>query len=453
MRISQKILIYFSSATLLITGAAFLFIYLLLSENREEEFQMRQKEKITTTLNLLTQIKETEAELITEIDQLTIHDLYDERLLLFNSRKELIYSSIDDTPVPFSKELLSKLNAQNKWIETQDGLYDVIGTYVESNKKTYFGISKAYDTFGYSKLRYLKYVLIFTFITISIIVIWVSFYLSKRITQDLVIITKKISSYNFESEYQPIDITESQNEINILAQQFNKLMKRMNEVYSFQKHAIHHISHELKTPIAVLVSNFERIEKETDAAVMKTLIKAQKEDTKSLSEIINSLLEIAKAETGNIQKQDNVRIDELIFDVVDELKNIYPDFQFFIEYEQTDDENSLMLAVNARLIKSALMNLIQNTVQYSNDNKAKIAIGNNSDSIRVSFENNGTGITENEQQFLFQHFFRGKNSRGKRGFGLGLVLVHKIIALHNGTISYDSYNNASNTFITTLPLS
>ncbi len=230
-------------------------------------------------------------------------------------------------------------------------------------------------------------------------------------------------------------------------------MKKMNEVFSFQKHAIHHISHELKTPIAVLVSNFERIENETSIEKIQDLIKIQKEDTKSLSDIINSLLEIAKAETGNSLTQDKIRIDELIFDVSDELKNVYPNFQFAIEYSQTNDEASLVVSGNILLLKAALMNLMLNCIHYSNDKKGRIFISGETDNLILSFENNGAIISENENRFLFQHFFRGKNSKGKRGFGLGLVFIHKIISLHGGKVSYHSVNNCSNVFTVILPVS
>ncbi|MBX3241630.1 MAG: HAMP domain-containing histidine kinase [Chitinophagaceae bacterium] len=452
MNIRNKIIVYFSLATLVICGITFALIYFLYYENREEEFQMRQKKKIITTLNFLSQIRETDNKLVENIDLLTVHDLYDEKLLLFNSSKELIYSSLDDIPVHFSLEILSRLTPENKWVETKDGLYDVIGTYVESNGKTFYGISKAYDTFGYAKLRYLEYILAASFISISIIVIIISFYLSKKITAPLSTVTKKVIAYNFEEDYKPIEVSGSKDEVTLLALQFNKLMKRMNEAFAFQKHAVHHISHELKTPISILVSNFEKIERETDPGKIKTLIKYQKEDTRNLSEIINALLEIARTETGNVLKQDKFRIDELIFDVAEELKNIYPDFQFVITYgAQTKDEDQLTVTANARLIKSALMNLMQNCILYSNDNKAGITIAAGSRPGEIIFENNGNPISENETQYLFQHFFRGENSQGKRGFGLGLVLVHRIISLHGGTISYHSENKESNTFIVRLP--
>lgn len=453
MNIRNRISLYFSLTTILVSGVGFLLIYLLFSANREEEFQMRQKQKVQMTLEMLAQVKQADGKLIEEIDMLTIHDMYDEKLLLFNGNKVLIYSSIDDVPIHFPERILAQLTPENRWVEAKDGLYDVVGAYLMYKGKSFYGISKAYDKFGYKKLQFLGLILIITFISIVLVVIVTSFYLSKKITERLSTVTRKITEYNFEENYTPIEITYSRDEVSLLTQQFNKLMKRMNEVFSFQKHAVHHISHELKTPISILVSNFEKIESETDLTKIKALIQVQKEDTKSLSEIINALLEIAKTEAGTTLKQNKIRIDELIFDVAEELKKIYPAFQFLIDYAtHTESENQLTIFANKRLIKSVLMNLMQNAILYSTENKSKVLIGANEKSIQLIFENNGTPISENEIQYLFQHFFRGGNSVGKRGFGLGLVLVHKIITLHNGTISYQA-NDQQNTFLITIPLS
>ena len=87
---------------------------------------------------------------------------------------------------------------------------------------SYFGISKAYDTFGYLKLNYLRDILISTFIGISVIIILVSFYLSRKLTQPIVNITRKINNYNFNAAYTPIEFKDSKDEIAVLARQFNK---------------------------------------------------------------------------------------------------------------------------------------------------------------------------------------------------------------------------------------
>jgi len=193
------------------------------------------------------------------------------------------------------------------------------------------------------------------------------------------------------------------------------------------------------------------MEKETDLQNIQAWIQIQKEDTKSLSEIINSLLEIAKAESDLSMVKESVRIDELIFDVAGEISSIYPDYQFAVEYSETEDENNLMVPANVRLLKAVLSNLMVNCALYSNTNKAKIILSNDENRLIIGFENKGPVISEAENQYLFQHFFRGESSKGKKGFGLGLVFVQKIMTIHGGHVSYSSRNNDTNIFTITLP--
>lgn len=447
MSIRRKILLYFSATVIGLLAITLFAIYTLFYEYREEDFQQRQKQKITSTLKFLTEIKQVDESIIQAMDRISIYEFYDEKLLIYNDQKELIYSSIDDTPVPNAGDILEVLSQENPWIETKDELYDVIGAYVQHDHNIYYGISKAYDPSGYSKLNFLKYVLIFTFLGISLIVVFISYYLSKKITQPIVDITKKINNYDFNSTYIPIELKRSENEITVLADQFNELMKRMKEATSFQKHAINHISHELKTPIAVLVSNFERMEKETDHQKLKVQIVNQKKDTKNLSEIINLLLEISKTDMGNSIPKIPIRLDELIFDNIDELSLLYPEFEFSVTYNgSTDDENNLTILGSVRLMKSALMNLMLNSIHYSSNNESKINITSSKQHLHIDFINEGEIISKEEEKFLFQHFFRGQNSKGKSGFGLGLVFIHKIILQHQGTVSYSSDSLKINKF-------
>lgn len=454
MTIRKKVLLFFSTTVIGLLGATLFFIYTLFYEYREEEFQQMQKQKITSTLKFLTQIKQADETVMQAMDRISIHEFYDEKLLIYNNDKKLIYSSIDDLLIPNADEILSFLNAKNTWLETKDELYDVIGVYVKHKNNTYFGISKAFDSSGYSKLNFLKYVLWLTFLGISLVVIFISNFLSRKITQPIVDLSQKIGSYDFNKSYVPIEIPGSETEVLVLTKKFNELMKRVKEATSFQKHAIHHISHELKTPIAILVSNFERMEKEINLEKLQQQIINQKEDTKNLSEIVDLLLEISKTEISEKLPRDPIRIDEMIFDVMDELSVLYPDFEFSLDYAGlSDDENKLTVSGSGSLLKAVLMNLMTNSVRYSETKEAKINITSRQDDLQIEFINDGPTISKEEERFLFQHFFRGNNSKGKSGFGLGLVFIYKIIVQHGGFVSYKAIGTNQNVFTINLPLS
>lgn len=455
MSIRRKILLYFSATIISLLGITLFFIYTLFYEYREEEFQQKQKQKITSTIRFLTEIKQADESIIQAMDRISINEFYDEKLLIFDHSKRLIYSSIDDLRIPDedANAILEVLTIAHPWVETKEDLYDVVGVYIKYNNNTYYGINKAFDESGYSKLDFLRYVLIVTFLGISLITVFIAYYLSRIIAEPIVDITEKIANYNFDALYIPIEVKRSENEIVVLAEQFNRLMKRMKEAVAFQKHAINHISHELKTPIAVLVSNFERMEEENDVTTLKAQIHRQKEDTKNLSEIINLLLELSKTDSGEAIPKTSIRVDELIFDTMDELSQLYPNFEFSVHYVgDTDHENQLTILGSTRLLKAAFTNLMLNSIHYSTDQEADIKIILGESQLQIDFINQGPIIAPEEQKFLFQHFFRGENSKGKSGFGLGLVFIHKIIAQHHGQISYQTDGQISNNFTVQFPL-
>lgn len=454
MNIRQKIVLSFSSVTIVLLAIAFLIIYTSFAEYREEEFQQRLKEKMTSTLNFLEEVQVLNNSILHALDRVTLNEAYEEKILLFDKDKKLIYSSIDDLKITFAESLLKDLNSENNWIETKNGDYDVVAVHLNFQNDEFYGISMAYDNFGYAKLEYLRYVLILIFAVITVIILAVTFYISRQISQPINTMAAQIENFTFDSGDHNIKIPNTRDEIHVLAVKFNELMKRLNESFAFQKHAVNHISHELKTPIAILVSNFEKIEQEQNPQKINHLIQQQKEDTKNLADIINSLLDISKAESGININTERVRMDDLIFDIIARFKSLYPDSVFSVKLnDNIESEEHLTLTGNRRLLTAVFSNLLANAIQYSTNSQAQVDIAANVFEMKINIINEGETLSEKEQPFMFQHFFRGENSRGTRGFGLGLVLINKIILLHKGSVEYHKKGESTNIFSISLPLS
>jgi len=444
MKIRNKILIYFSSTVIALSAISLTLIYILFYEYREEEFQQQQNEKIKYTVGLVTEFKEMSEEVAHLLDAQDIHDFYDEKLLIYNGQKELIFSSLDSLSIAKTTEILHALSPGNQWIETKEDEYDLIGVYLESKGKTYYGISKAYDAFGYSKLYFLRNVLIVIFIAISLIVLLLSVYLSNIISKPITRLAENLTDYDLgKEETKLLKPDYSSFELQHLTERFNELLKRTQEAFAFQKNAIHHISHELKTPVAVLVSEMERTKSLSDIDEIKIEMENLIHKANSFGEIINVFLEISKIESGQKILKSPLRIDELLFDIIAELKTLSPDFDFEINYfPDRFEENRLIIEANRMLIKQAFQNLLNNSIIYSEDQKAKIDIDvSSSDELQISISNKGAGVLQEEEALLFQPSFRGKNSEGKSGFGLGLVLAQKIFHVHQAEISYSHEKN------------
>lgn len=449
MKIRNKILFYFSSTVIALSAISLALIYILFYAYREEEFQQQQNEKIKYTVGLVNEFKQMSEELADLLEAQDIHDFYDEKLLIYNSKKQLIFASLDSLPIVKVNEILNELSPSKQWIETKEGDYDLIGIYTEHKGQSYYGISKAFDFSGYSKLYFLRNVLIAIFIAITIIVILLSLYLSNIITKPITELAENLNTYDLgKEEMELIETDTSSFELQYLTERFNELLGRTNEAFAFQKNAINHISHELKTPIAILVSELEKIKTYTNKEKRDVVLDKLTTQAKSLGEIINVLLEISKIESGQQIAKEPIRIDELLFDTIAELKSIYPDFDFELNYFPDEfDEERLFIDGNTMLIKQLFQNLLLNCISYGSENKARIKIDCSlSHQLRISIENRGEPVSKEEQKYLFDRSFRGKNSEGKIGFGLGLVLSKKITSVHNAEIFYRNSPDGVNIF-------
>lgn len=446
MKIRNKILFYFSSTVIALTAISLGIVYYLFSEHREEEFQQQQNEKIKQTIDLIQEFKQMSVEISEAIDKQRIHDFYDEKMLIFDKNKNLIFSSLDNLSITRANEVLNQLSPSKRWIETKDGDYDLIGVYIENKEESYYAVSKAYDTFGYSKKNFLGKVLIVILVATTIIVVLLSLYLSNLISKPIADLSEQLNHYDpNKEENKAISLETSTFEIKNLEERFNELLKRTNDAFTYQKHIVNHVSHELKTPLAILVSELERINHSDNAEEVRNGLNNQIIRAKSLGGIINALLEISKIESGQEISKQQFRIDELLFDIIQRINVLHNDFNFEINYFPVYfDDQMLTIEANEHLIRHAFQNLLMNCVTYSDTKKAEVKIDcSNSNVLKISICNSGKIIEKEEEPYLFTRFFRGKNSEHKAGFGLGLVLTHTIITLHEGTIHYRSSDHSN----------
>lgn len=448
MKIRNKILVYFSSAIILVTGISLIIVFILFSEYREEEFQQQQYSKIKTTIGLIEEFDKISDQISLMLDKQSIHDFYDEKMLIYDNNKDLIFSSLDSLAIVKENNLLQNLSISTNWIETKEDGYDVIGVYIEKDSKSYYAISKAYDYFGYSKKYFLQKVLIGIFIFVVIIVILVSIYLSNIISKPIWELTHKIDKFDFSDKHiKPLKINTNTSELLHLSHKFNDLAKRTTEAFLFQKYSIQHISHELKTPLAVLVSELEKIQTYQNIQQIKLEVSQQCQSAKSLGNIINILLQISKIESGQEIPTKSIRLDELVFDCIAQLNSIYPDFTFDILFcSDIIQESNLIITANEELLKQALLNLMINAVEYADNQKAKIFFDCSPNNLQIDISNRGKTLTKQEQKLLFSYFFRGQNAKHKQGFGLGLILSQRIFSIYKMDIEYHCIDKSQNVF-------
>lgn len=203
------------------------------------------------------------------------------------------------------------------------------------------------------------------------------------------------------------------------------------------KEVVTDISHQLKTPLAVIKSTYELIENRTlssdERKEMETFMGDQ---IAALEKLILSLVNISRLESGMIE----IRLTEgNLFDAVLEAVNgIWlkaDEKNIRVEFEDCSKEKIPAALYDKKWLSEAFVNILDNAVKYSDENtKISIHIMKLNAMIRIEFKDQGSGISDEEKHNVFKRFYRGTNSSSSEGSGVGLYLARRIISENRGTI-------------------
>lgn len=212
-------------------------------------------------------------------------------------------------------------------------------------------------------------------------------------------------------------------------------------------------SHEFRTPLGTILSSVSLVERyntpDTEERREKH-IKRIKSSVKNLTNILDDFLSLDKLETGRL-KVNNVDLDikELTESVIDDIATIAKHGQTI----SLDYKGGSVIQIDHNIYKNVLINLLSNAIKYSEENDP-IEVKCTLDDVQLTLEvqDHGIGIPEEEQEMMFERFFRAKNATNIQGTGLGLNIVKKYIELMNGTIFFESTQGQGTKFIVKIPV-
>ena len=213
------------------------------------------------------------------------------------------------------------------------------------------------------------------------------------------------------------------------------IIKPVIETFNKQKQFIADASHELKTPIAVIMANSEALEKEPNEKKWLNNIKSESE---RMNELITNLLDLAKLENGKNKEIYNVedlsKIAEMSVLTFESLM-----FENKIKFEY-NIQKDLKLKCNSVQIKQLIAILLDNAIKHSEENgEIKVFLEKQKNDIVLSVSNKGKEISKEIRDKIFERFYRADESRNRESnrYGLGLAIAKNIVVNHNGKISVD----------------
>lgn len=252
--------------------------------------------------------------------------------------------------------------------------------------------------------------------------------------------------YVYQKEYTEI--------VNI-AEQFNKMIDEFNAQAKKRDEFVSNVSHELKTPITsmkVLADSLLSMEG-VSSEMYEEFLKDISKEIERENEIISDLLDIVKgereAEELNIS---SVSINDVIESTLKRLTPIAKEKNVEIIYE---DFRPVIAEVDELKFSRVVTNLIENAIKYNNvDGKVTVSLNADHQYFFLSVADTGIGIGEEDQERVFERFFRVDKARAREtgGTGLGLAITNDIVKQHYGSIGVQSKEDEGTTFTVRIPL-
>ena len=448
MSLKRKIALNLSIAFSLLFAIVMVVIYMSFNDFRREEFKERFRQRLEFTSHFIAKSKDFEEEAPVFFNENSDNILLNETILIFNGKKELIYSTIKDRNVIWDNELLKELD-EKKVIYSEKSVPEIYAALRTINGEKYYILTSALDSNGKSKLEYLKYLLITAYVMSALLIGFFSYYFMGQFLKPLEDLNQEISEVTAHKLTTQIPVRNSNDEIDVLAKSFNTMIARLDDVFQSQKDFTASASHEIRTPITRMAFQLENLIKfgEHSPETLSSLRQIQR-DVYQLSDLTNSLLLLTKFDRENIQSiYEEVRIDEVIFESFEAVEKSYPKLKLdFLISEDTSEDALLTIKGIQSLLDIVFINLFKNAAIYSDDVEVDVLIKENDEHLIVDVISHGNTIPKEEQTKLFEAFKRGKNSQNISGSGLGLRIVKRILEYHGAQIIYTSPADLLNKF-------
>jgi signal transduction histidine kinase len=219
------------------------------------------------------------------------------------------------------------------------------------------------------------------------------------------------------------------------------------------------MTHEFKTPVASISLATQMMKNEgilSNPEKIKRYAGIIEEENKRLSGHIENVLQVARYDKGEFKLNiTDININELLADISDSLElRVTNDNGELIRH--LDAPNDLIRGDKAHLT-NVFYNVLENAIKYRKESDLKITLStqSNSKGVWISVEDNGIGISKDDQKMIFEKFYRVPtgNIHNVKGFGLGLSYVKIIIDAHRGSIKLDSELGKGSKFEIFLPYS
>jgi signal transduction histidine kinase len=454
MQIRNRLTLQFLILGGAIMVIASIAIYGLSASFRKEDFYNRLRNDASNTARLFFEAVGVDTSFINMMERGNPSVRQNEKVIILNYNNDILYSSDKNDEIKILNPILERVRRLEKVFYKQ-GDYEVVGTLYSRDTSRFVVIAAATDIDGLLNLAKLRLILLVVNLVILILFYLAGRLYSGRALKPMSDVVKKVEDISITSLNLRVSEGNGNDEISRLAKTFNRMLERLETSFAMQKDFIANASHELRTPLTSINGQLEVLMmKDRSTQDYKSALESVLEDIRSLIDLSNRLLLIARTSAENTVKLNSkVRIDDIIWLAQEEMKRFNTDYRINISINDSlTDSDQMVVAGDEYLLKVAVSNIIDNACKYSADHYVDIGFKHSEKWIEIIFKDRGIGIPGEEIKKIFEHFYRGSNTRSVPGSGIGLTLVNQIIRNHNGNLRLTSELGKGTIVTVTLPL-
>lgn len=235
-------------------------------------------------------------------------------------------------------------------------------------------------------------------------------------------------------------------------EEIQRALRKEKELNELKSRFVSMASHEFRTPLSTILSSAtlaQRYQEPTQAEKRNKHLLRIRSSVQNLTSILNDFLSLDKLETGKIEANyAEFNFKELAEDLIETLEPVCREGQEIrLQYEGGEEVN-----LDPHMAKNICLNLLSNAIKYSPEQKPiDFSLSNRAEGISIEVRDYGLGIPEEEQNHMFERFFRAKNVTNIQGTGLGLNIVKKYLDLMGGSIRFKSKEGEGTVFFIDIP--
>jgi len=330
-----------------------------------------------------------------------------------------------------------------------------VGLFYNDNQGDFIIIVSGIDRAGNHQLEMLGLMFILFYLAGIPLNYLLGTFLAKQTFRPFTEVIAKVNTITTENLHSRLEVpqTSGKDEIKELVTTFNYLLERLESGIMIQNNFLKNASHELKTPLTIIIGDIDvSLQQPRTNTQYEEILKSLRKDALHLKATLEGLLVLSGLELSEPQQMETIRIDEILWNVLEKKAIEYPESKVSFNLNAiADQEDLLSVYANKHMLFIALYNIVDNAVKFSSPAPVAIFALSNENKLVIKITDQGPGISDTDKESIFDLFFRSDNTRHIQGQGLGLFITMQILKLHNINLIVDSEIGKGTSFSLVFP--